>query len=261
MCCMPVPQGHGLVAKSLLREEAYRAIRDAIVDGTLAAGERLNDADLVEWLGVSRTPVREALARLEHAGLVRTKPGRYTIVSPLDVRAVRNAQSVRAAMHELAVREALPNLSAAELDAMRAANACFADALRQGDVDAAVAADDEFHDVPVTACANDAVRSVLEQFTPVLRRVESLRFSSLSGRGSVAQRERHRALRSGRRRRGGGHHPSQLADACAPARHPASRRLVIAPTEHQLRSQPCPSTTSSATHFCSARALCTRSSG
>lgn len=187
---MPVPASSGLVPRSLLREDAYRAIRDAIVDGTLAPGERLNDGDLVEWLGVSRTPVREALARLEHAGLVRTKPGRYTIVSPLDVRAVRNAQSVTAAMHELAVREALPNLSAAELDAMRAANARFADALRRGDVDAAVAADDEFHAVPVTACANEAVRSVLEQFTPVLRRVERLRFSSLSGRGSVAQHER-----------------------------------------------------------------------
>lgn len=187
---MPVPQSRGLVSRSLLRENAYRAIRDAIVDGTLAPGERLNDADLVEWLGVSRTPVREALARLEQAGLVRTKPGRFTMVSPLDFRAARAAQSVTAAMHELAVREAMPNLSTAELDAMRAANARFADALRQGEVDTAITADDDFHGVFVTACANDAVRTVLEQFTPVLRRVERLRFSSLSGRGSVAQHHR-----------------------------------------------------------------------
>ncbi|MEV0385815.1 GntR family transcriptional regulator [Nonomuraea sp. NPDC050643] len=187
---MPVPQSRGLVARSLLREDAYRAIRDAIVDGTLTPGERLNDGDLARWLGVSRTPVREALARLEQAGLVRTKPGRYTIVSTVDVRAVRAAQSVTAAMHELAVREALPNLSAGELDAMREANARFADALRRDDVDAALAADDAFHDIPVVASANDAIRTVLDQFTPVLRRLERLRFSSLSGRGSVAQHER-----------------------------------------------------------------------
>ncbi|MDF2706018.1 MAG: GntR family transcriptional regulator [Nonomuraea muscovyensis] len=187
---MPVPQSRGLVSRSLLRENAYRAIRDAIVDGTLAPGERLNDGDLVTWLGVSRTPVREALARLEQAGLVRTKPGRYTIVSPLDVRAARDAQSVTAAMHELAVREALPNLSAAELDAMREANARFADALRRDDVDAAITADDDFHGIPVTASANHAIRVVLEQFTPLLRRLERTRFSSLSGRGSVAQHER-----------------------------------------------------------------------
>jgi DNA-binding GntR family transcriptional regulator len=191
---MPVPRGRGLVSRSLLREDAYRAIRDAIVDGTLAPGERLNDADLVEWLGVSRTPVREALTRLEQTGLVQTKPGRFTRVSPLDVRAVRDAGSVIAAMHELAIREALPNLSAAELDAMRAANARFSDALRRYDPDAALAADDDFHGVPVMACANDAVRAVIEQFTPVLRRLERLRFSSLSGRGSVAQHDRIIAL-------------------------------------------------------------------
>ncbi|WP_069162465.1 GntR family transcriptional regulator [Nocardia altamirensis] len=187
---MPVPHDEGLVSRSLLRDNAYWAIRDAIVNGTLAPGERLNDGDLVKWLGVSRTPVREALMRLEQAGLVQTKPGRYTIVSPLDVRAIRAAQAVTGAMHELAIREALPNLCDGELAAMRAANARFADALHRNDVDAALAADDDFHDVPATASANDALRAVLEQYTPVLRRVERLRFASLSGRGSVAQHDR-----------------------------------------------------------------------
>lgn len=191
---MPVPVGRGLVARTLLREDAYRAIRDAIVEGTLAPGERLNDHDLVGWLGVSRTPVREALARLEQAGLVQTKPGRFTMVSPLDLRAARNARSVTAAMHELAVREAVPDLAAAELDAMRSANGRFAEALRRADPDAAIAADDDFHGVLVAASANDAVRDVLERYSPVLRRLERLRFSSLSGRDSVAQHERIVAL-------------------------------------------------------------------
>ncbi|MFI9503380.1 GntR family transcriptional regulator [Nocardia sp. NPDC052566] len=187
---MPIPESRGIASRSLLRDNAYRAIRDAIVDGTLAPGERLNDADLVQWLGVSRTPIREALTRLEHAGLVQTKPGHYTIVSPLDIRDIRAAQSVTGAMHELAIREALPNLSGAEVAAMRAANKRFADALRRNDVDAALAADDEFHQVPVTASANDAIHTVLEQFTPVLRRMERLRFASLGGRASVAQHDR-----------------------------------------------------------------------
>jgi DNA-binding GntR family transcriptional regulator len=183
---MPVPEGQGCVSRTLLRDDAYRMIRDAIVDGKLAPGERLNDAELIAWLGVSRTPIREALARLELAGLVQTKPGRYTIVSPLSSRQARAAQSVAAAMHELAVRGAVPLLSDDEIDAMRAANARFATAIRDGDAEAALVADDQFHDVAVTASANPVIRSVLEQVTPVLRRVERLRFSSLSGRGSVA---------------------------------------------------------------------------
>ncbi|MFG1606806.1 GntR family transcriptional regulator [Actinoplanes sp. NPDC049265] len=184
---MPVPESRGLMARSLLRDDAFRAIRDAIVDGTLAPGERLNDVELARWLGVSRTPVREALARLDEAGLVQTRPGRYTMVSPLDVRAVHDAQLVTASMHELAVRTA--HLTDTDLDLMSTANARFAEALRVNDVDAAIEADDDFHGVAVTACANVAVRSVLDQFTPVLRRLERARFGSLSGRGSVAQHD------------------------------------------------------------------------
>ena len=187
---MPVPVRSGVIPRSLLRENAYRSIRDAIVDGTLAPGERLNDAELAQWLGVSRTPVREALTRLEESGLVQTKPGRYTMVSPLDARAARAAQTVTAAMHELAVREAVPHLSTDEIEAMRTANARFAAALRTDDVDAAIASDDEFHGIAVTASANPAIRAVVDQFTPVLRRLERLRFSSLNGRASVALHDR-----------------------------------------------------------------------
>jgi DNA-binding GntR family transcriptional regulator len=77
---------------------------------------------------------------------------------------------------------------------MREANTRFAEALCRNDVEAALAADDDFHGVAVTACANRAVRTVLEQFTPVLRRLERARFSSLSGRSSVAQHDRIIAL-------------------------------------------------------------------
>ncbi len=183
---MPVPESQGVVARSLLRDDAYRTLRDAIVDGTLAPGERLSDPELIAWLGISRTPIREALARLEQAGLVQTKPGRFTIVSPLNVRETRSAQLVAAAMHELAVREAVPLLSELELRAMRGANRRFRVALRENDVDAALAADDDFHEVAVKACGHPMVRSVLEQVTPMLRRIERIRFGSLSGRSSAA---------------------------------------------------------------------------
>ncbi|TDZ81631.1 GntR family transcriptional regulator [Mycobacteroides salmoniphilum] len=186
---MPVPPSEGVVARSLLRDDAYKALRKAIVDGTLAPGERLRDDELSRWLGVSRTPIREALARLEQAGLVQTQPGRHTIVSPVDVREARAAQSVAAAMHELAVREAITNISPADLAAMRHANARFAAALDAHDPDAALAADDEFHAIAVEASANPYIAAVLEQVTPVLRRLERIRFASRDGRHSVALHE------------------------------------------------------------------------
>jgi DNA-binding GntR family transcriptional regulator len=187
---MPVPVAGVSEQRQLLRDSVFVRIRDAIIDGTLQPGERLLDAELSGWLGVSRTPIREALARLETAGLVETRPGRYTIVSPIDPRTVADAQAVTAAMNELAVRTAVPLLTAEDLAAMRAANGAFDVALHAGDVVAAITADDAFHRVAVDRAGNEAARAVLDQYTPVLRRVERIRFASLRGRDSVAQHAR-----------------------------------------------------------------------
>ncbi|WP_370333182.1 GntR family transcriptional regulator [Mycolicibacterium hippocampi] len=187
---MPVPVASGPEGRQLLRDSVFVRIRDAIIDGTLEPGERLVDGELSGWLGVSRTPIREALARLDAAGLVETKPGRYTIVSPIDPRTLADAQEVTAAMNELAVRTAVPLITDADLTGMRAANDTFAEALRTGDVVAAVDADDAFHRIPVDRSGNAAIRTVLDQYTPVLRRVERIRFASLQGRDSVAQHAR-----------------------------------------------------------------------
>lgn len=175
---------------SSLRDYAYRALRDAIVSGELAPGERLRDPELEQWLGVSRTPIREAIARLETAGLVQTRRAKQTIVAPLDARAALAAQRIAAALHELAVRDAVPQLTDDDLDAMRAANVRFAAALAADDVDAAIAADDAFHEVAVRASANPLLPGLLEQVAPLLRRLERARFSSLAGRGSVADHDR-----------------------------------------------------------------------
>ena len=72
--CMPVPSTI-TPPRPLLRDEVFERLRDAIVDGTLAPDEQLRDTELATWLGVSRTPVREALLELGRSGLVRALPG------------------------------------------------------------------------------------------------------------------------------------------------------------------------------------------
>jgi DNA-binding GntR family transcriptional regulator len=184
---MPVPAQEGVAARVLLRDEAYVRLRDAILDGTLEAGEQLRDAQLSAWLGISRTPIREALARLEESGLVESAPNRYTRVAPLDRRDAQDAFQVVAALQALAAALGVPRVSNAELGAMRTANERFAKALTAGDVDAAIAADDAFHDVLVQASANAEVARSLERLMPRVRRLERVRFASLTGRRSVEQ--------------------------------------------------------------------------
>lgn len=183
---MPVPDTRA-PRRALLRETAYEAIRDAIVDGTLAPGEQLRDAELAAWLGVSRTPVREALLRLERARLVDARPGRSTSVAAVDLDSTLGSQRVVASMHELAARLATPHLTADDFDRLAQANGAFADALAQRDVEAALASDDAFHGVFLARAENPVIPEVLEHALPVLRRVERLRFASLDGRRSVQQ--------------------------------------------------------------------------
>ena len=184
---MPVPSAHAVHRRSLLRDDVYSSIRDAIVNGTFAPGERLRDSELEGWLGVSRTPIREALLRLERAGLVVAQPGKATLVAPYNLASTVSAQQVVAAMHELAARLSVASVTEAQIQQMAAANERFARALELIDVEAALSADDDFHAVFVAVSRNKMIAEMLEQVTPVLRRVERMRFGSFSARDSVAQ--------------------------------------------------------------------------
>jgi DNA-binding GntR family transcriptional regulator len=187
---MPVPKTPAPPPRTLLRDEAYARLRDAILDGTLEPGEQLKDTELSAWLGLSRTPIREALARLQEYGLVESAPNRYTRVAPLDRRDAQDAYNVVAALHALAATLAVSRVGERELEAMRSANAAFEAALEPGDVDAALEADGAFHAVLVQASANGEITRSLERLMPRVLRLERARFGSLVGRRSVAQHQR-----------------------------------------------------------------------
>lgn len=173
-----------------LREQVYRALRDALVSGELPPGQRLRDQDLAARLGVSRTPVREALQRLEDEGLVETLPRALTRVAPIDALAAREAFPVVAALHALAARHGVPRLTAGEIAVMREANEALAHAIAALDpatVQRAIAADDAFHAVLLRAAGNGEITRTLERLTPKVRRLEYAQFGSLAGRKSVQQ--------------------------------------------------------------------------
>ena len=121
---MPLPQANHPPRRALLRDDVHTRLRDPIVDGTLLPGEQLRDQELAAWLGVSRTPVREALQRLGKPASWSRPPGRSTTVATLDARGVRDAQAVVAADARLAVAEAVTHLGPEDdFAAMREANA------------------------------------------------------------------------------------------------------------------------------------------
>ncbi|WP_181274162.1 GntR family transcriptional regulator [Brevibacterium oceani] len=184
---MPIPTDSPAPQRSLLRDNVYRSIRDAIVRGQLAPGEQLRDQELGAWLQVSRTPVREALQRLAQAGLVVAEPGRMTRVAPEDPELILAARQIASELHGLAVDLAFPSLDEVALNEMEQANGRLSAALATGDAEAAIAADDDFHEVALTRSGNPLIPDHLEVVTATLRRAEFLHFESVKGSASPEQ--------------------------------------------------------------------------
>ena len=164
----------------------------AIIRGDLPPGAPVRDQELAARLGLSRTPVREALARLVDEGLVETKPNAYTRVAPLDDGPAREAAVVVQALQGLAARLAVPRLTDADLDEARVWNARFAAALDAGEVAIALEADDAFHLVFVRAAGNQALGAALARLAA---RARAPRDSPLR---SVARAPVHRGTRRAR---------------------------------------------------------------
>ena len=111
--CMPIPTATPEAGpRRLLRDVVFEKMLAAIVDGTLEPGERLNDDQLVKWLGVSRTPVREAIAQLHTYGLVEIEANRFTRVSARDDVVYAEAAQFLAGLHTLARAWGTSNLDA-----------------------------------------------------------------------------------------------------------------------------------------------------
>lgn len=112
---MPIPpSSKPIMKRRLLRDEAHDAIRAAIFDGSFAPGERLDDHALQEWLGISRTPIREALNALTIEGLVETAAQSYTRVVDPDPEIVEEVVQTLGVLIGGVVRLAVPQLTDAQ---------------------------------------------------------------------------------------------------------------------------------------------------
>lgn len=121
---MPVPvPTKASEPRRLLRDIVFDKMLAAIMDGTLEPSERLNDEELVSWLGVSRTPIREAIAKLTQFGLIDLEANRYTRIAARDPHAFEEASRFLAGLHDLAATWNRKETPAAVAAAVKAASA------------------------------------------------------------------------------------------------------------------------------------------
>ncbi len=131
--------------RNVLSDHVYDALCQHIIEGKLIPGERLREAQVAEALGVSRTPVREAFARLERQNLLRKEASGAYYVQEWDRKTLWEVATLRAVLEGLGIRLACQNFSEEDYAALEEVIAKMDAAFERGDTDRLIALDIEFH--------------------------------------------------------------------------------------------------------------------
>lgn len=144
-----------------LRDVVFNTLREAILKGELKPGERLMELQLAAKLGVSRTPIREAIRMLEQEGLAVTVPRKGAEVARMTEKDMEDVLQVREALDELAVNIACEKITEEQLDNLRQAMKEFEASTKSGDVKRIATADVLFHDIIYQSTGNSKLVSML----------------------------------------------------------------------------------------------------
>lgn len=146
-----------------LRDIVFDKLRENIITGRLKPGDRLMEIKLANEMGVSRTPVREAIKKLENEGLVIMNARRGAMVAPINERVMRELLEVRKALESLASRLVAQKASADDIVELRKLNNELAKAVEEDDVKQATVYDVAFHEKISELADNAHLTSMLDQ--------------------------------------------------------------------------------------------------
>ena len=144
-----------------LRDVVFNTLRQAILKGELKPGERLMEIQLANKLGVSRTPVREAIRKLELEGLVLMIPRKGAEVAEITRQDMEDVLEVRTALEELAVQLACDKITKEEIEDLKKAAEDFKKILKSRDITEIAEADVRFHDIIFMATDNQKLVQLL----------------------------------------------------------------------------------------------------
>ena len=145
-----------------LTQIVYQTLRDAIISKRLPPGERVSEAGLARQLTVSKTPVREALLRLNTIGLIEADGGRGGRIVRPSAELIRNIYEVRGSLESLAAQLAASRATQAQRSQLTELATASLIAARKGDVDGFRRHDETFHDVLAAASANPYLARLID---------------------------------------------------------------------------------------------------
>lgn len=144
-----------------LRDVVFNTLRDAILKGELEPGERLMEVTLAQKLGVSRTPIREAIRKLELEGLVKMTPRKGAEVAQITLKDLTDVLEVRRHLEELAVELSCKKAAETELEELRQCHEEFKHKIEADDLTEMAVADVALHDVIYRTTGNNRLIQIL----------------------------------------------------------------------------------------------------
>jgi DNA-binding GntR family transcriptional regulator len=172
-----------------LRSEVYKILRTAITNGVIEPGTRLKEADLVEELAVSRTPIREALNQLSKEGLVNIIPRKGAFVKRWTKQEALEVLILREALEGLAGRLAAGKMSNRDIDALEALMADY----ENGSLEY-VEVDKRFHEGIVNACGMERLKELIGNLYDSLQMRKILALSFNNEERIMESIEEHRSI-------------------------------------------------------------------
>ncbi len=163
------------VERLRLHDTVVEHLRNFIVEGTLEPGQKLNERELCEMLGISRTPLREALKVLEVEGLVEIAPNRGASVSKMSEAEIRETFELMSGLEAFSGELACERITAEEIDAIKALHYAMLACRAQQDLPGYYSRNREIHDRINLAARNAALR---QTYLAINRRLQALRFRS-----------------------------------------------------------------------------------
>ncbi|UYO63477.1 GntR family transcriptional regulator [Acetobacterium wieringae] len=153
-----------------LREIVFETIRCAIITGELQPGQRLMEVQLAEQMGVSRTPVRESIRKLELEGLVKMVPRKGVYVTPMSVNDLKEMMEIRRALEGLAAELAAMNATKEEISRLYEANELFGESALHNDEEGIIKHDMQIHETIYTASKNVKLQAMINSLREQMQR-------------------------------------------------------------------------------------------
>jgi DNA-binding GntR family transcriptional regulator len=175
----PSPEANGFTRPRLLSEHVYDQLKDMILKSELRPGEALIEEKLASQWGISRTPLRAALTRLEKDGLVKTIPHRGCLVTEINTADVRDVYQAREAIEVMTTILATPHIPATELEAMTQLFEQIEADLARDAYDSYIPSDAIFHAMILRYVSNRVLLEMLERIYNQITRIRNMSHNQL----------------------------------------------------------------------------------